>query len=97
MILLLFIDDPRSILWNLPRLAAILLNRNQFGTIWYYHRQNCRLLCFLIKNIKSFTKRLNKISANIDPCGTFLGIPRYKLKVAPIFTRCGKRFVNLSL
>ena len=42
-------------------------------------------------------KRLNKISANIDPCGTFLGIPRYKLKVAPIFTRCGKRFVNLSL
>ena len=41
---------------------------------------------FLMKNTKSFMKRLNKIGANIDPCGT-----RYKLKVVPIFTRCRKK------
>ena len=42
---------------------------------------------FLMKNIKSFMKRLNKIGSNIDLCGTFLRISRYGLKVAPIFTR----------
>ena len=52
---------------------------------------------FLMKNIKSFMKRLNKIGPNIDICGTFLRISRYELKVANIFTRRGKKFVNLSL
>ena len=35
----------------------------------------------LIKNIRSFMKRLNKIGPNIDPCGTLLRISRYELKV----------------
>ena len=42
---------------------------------------------FLMKSTKSFMKRLSKVGNNIDPCGTFLRIPRYELKVAPIFTR----------
>ena len=92
-VMLLFIDDPRNFIWNLPGLATILLIRNQFGII----SAKLQTSVFLIKNIKSFMKRLNKIGANIDPCGTFLRIPRYELKVAPIFTRWGKKFVSLSL
>ena len=42
---------------------------------------------FLMKNIKSFMEKLNKIGPNIDPCVTFLRISRYELKVAPTFTR----------
>ena len=42
---------------------------------------------FLMKKIRSFMKRLNKIGPNIDPFGTFLRISRYELKAAPIFTR----------
>ena len=34
----------------------------------------------LMKNIRSFKKRLNKIGPNIDPCGAPLGISRYELK-----------------
>ena len=35
-----------------------------------------------MKNIRSFTKRLNVIDPNIDPCGTSLRISRYELQLA---------------
>ena len=35
----------------------------------------------------TFLMKSTKAGTNIDPCGTFLRIPRYELKVAPIFTR----------
>ena len=34
----------------------------------------------LMKNIRSFMKILNKIGANIDPCGLFLRISTQELK-----------------
>ena len=38
-----------------------------------------------MKNIRSFTKMLNKIGPNIDSCGIPLRISRYELKVDIIF------------
>ena len=48
----------------------------------------------LMKNIRSFEKKVNKAGPNIDPCGTPLRISGYELNVDPVFTCC-RRFVRL--
>ena len=66
------------------RCASSSFNEHEYMVVSSAKLQNSD---FLMKNKKSFMRRLNKIRPNIDICGTSLRISRYEIKVAPIFTR----------